>query len=144
MTLSKKLFVLACAMMATTTYANTLHDYHAVKSAISEGKMIRIAINFAKCQAVKNTIPAVDGLGLFTPNEVIVASDGRIVASLTHFTLNDPDFTSHPTYQHVQYVLNADNHLKLTARVLNAGDFSALSDEAIVDCEMGSGAQIYD
>jgi len=139
----KKALAVSLLMLAGTAFADSLPDYNAVKSAVNEGKMIRIAIHFAKCHAVQSSIPAVDGVGVFTPNEVVLASDGRVVASLTHFTQNDPNFPKRSTYQHVQYILNADNHLKLTAVVLSAGDFAPLTQEAIVDCEMGSGVKIY-
>ncbi|MGQ3892798.1 VirK family protein [Legionella sp. CNM-4043-24] len=141
----KKWMMASLFLIAKTASADAVNlpDYAAVKSAVSKGSMVRIAINFAQCTAVKNSIPAVDGMALFTPNEIVLASDGRIVASLTHFTLNDPNFPRHATYQHIQYMLKDNNHLTLSAVVLNATDFSPMGEEAIVDCAMGSGAKIY-
>ena len=83
-------------------------------------------------------------LGLFTPNEIIVDTNGRIDASLKHFTLSDPNFPNKPIYQFVRYTLTSDNNVNLITQLLDAVNYADLEHKVSFDCKIDVGAKIYD
>jgi len=141
---TKKLFLLSSLFIVTNTFAAELHNFDQVKSVVTTGKSIRISIDFTKCTPEKNAVTQdTMNLGIFTPNEIIVDSNGRIDASLMHFTLNDPNFPDKPIYQFVRYTLTSDNNVNLATQLLDATNYASLKDKVSFDCKIDTGAHIY-
>ena len=141
----KKFLLLPLLLTATSVFANVLHSYDEIHTAVLDGKSIRIAIDFDKC-IPHNTVkqrPSF-GIGIFTPNEIVIESDGSIGASVLHFTLNEPHAPSKPIYQFARYIITSDNNVNLSAKALDAVTYTPISDGFSFDCKIDSGAKIYD
>ena len=131
-------------LFSTTVSADELPDFNQVKSAVLAGKSIRIAVHFPQCSGQANLAPIpVQNVGTFTPNEVAIDKSGNIAASLTHFTLNNPDFLDKPVYEFVTYKILDANTVKLTIQVLDATNYQPLTSKFYFDCELRKGAKIY-
>lgn len=141
----KKVVLLSLLFFTTHTFADELSNFERVKAAVTTGKSIRIAIDFAKC-VTNNKSFAQDksNIAIFTPNEIVVDNHDRIVTSLMHFTLNNSNFPSKPVYQFVRYTLTADNNVNLAYQILDATNYARLADVVNVDCKINSGVKIYD
>ncbi|MHB1948286.1 MAG: VirK family protein [Gammaproteobacteria bacterium] len=140
----RKLVLLSLLAITTNTFADELQTFDQVKSAVTTGKSVRIAIDFSKC-ATDNKSFSQDknNIGIFTPNEIIVDNNGRIVTSLMHFTLNNTNFPAKPVYQFVRYTLTSDNKVNLSYQVLDATNYAILTETVSVDCKVNMGAKIY-
>lgn len=142
----KKLLLLPLLLISTSVVANELHSYDDIHAAVLDGKSIRIALDFDKCtphyRASKQQ-PSF-GIGIFTPNEILIESDGSIAASLLHFTLNDPHAPSKAIYQYARYTITSDNNINLSTKALDAITYTPISDGFSFDCKIDSGAKIYD
>jgi len=140
----RKLVLLSLLFIATNALADELQNFDQIKSAVTTGKSIRIAIDFSKCVMDKKAVSRdKSNIAIFTPNEIIVDNDGRIVTSLMHFTLNNTNFPAKPVYQFVRYTLTADDHVNLAYQVLDAKNYAILADTVSVDCKISSGVKIY-
>lgn len=140
----RKLVLLSLLFITTNALADELRNFDQVKSAVTTGKSLRIAIDFAKCVMDKNAYSQdKSNIAIFTPNEIVIDNNDRIVTSLTHFTLNNSNFPAKPVYQFVRYTLTADNNVNLAYQILDAKNYSILADTVSVDCKISSGAKIY-
>lgn len=142
----KKFLLLPLLLTATSVFANVLHNYDDIHAAVLDGKSIRIVTDFDKCtphyRASKQR-PGF-GMGIFTPNEIIVGGDGSIAASFLHFTLNDPRAPSKPVYQFVRYTMTSDNNVNLSTKTLDAVTYAPITNSISFDCKIDSGAKVYD
>lgn len=136
----KKLILSLFLLMATNAFARELHHFSEVKKALTKGKSIRIAVNFVQCLSSKK--PSAFHIGLFSPNEIQIMQ-GRIAASLTHFTLDNPKFPNTPVYEFVKYLFTQDDNLALSSQVLDARNYSVLSDKFSMNCKIGEGVTVY-
>ncbi len=141
----RKLLLLSLLLMVTNTFADELHNFDQVKSAVTTGKSIRIAIDFSKCSTEKNSLlQDINNMGVFTPNEIVIDKFGRISTSLMHFTLNDQIFPAKPVYQFLRYTMTSDNNVNLSFQVLDATNYSSLTDKVSFDCKLDAAAKVYD
>lgn len=138
----RKLFLLTSLLISTNSFSDELHNFNELKSAVMTGKTIRVAVDFLKCSSANKGDEPVS-IGVFTPNAIHVAND-HVAASLTHFTLNDPSFPGKPVYEFVSYTIADDNNLNLTDQVLDAVNYTPLSDKFSFNCKIDSGVKIYD
>ncbi len=138
----KKLLVAPFLFFATTSFSGELHNFAEVKSAVITGKQIHIATDFTKCTS-SNKNGAYGMVGIYAPTE-LQALDTRIVTSFMHFTLNNPGFLDKPVYQFVKYTISDDNNLTLSFQVLDARNYSPLSEKKSYVCKLDDGVKIYD
>jgi hypothetical protein len=141
----KKLLLTPFLFVAITanSFANELHHFSEVKSAVMQGKAIRIITDFSKCSSFnKETVPPIR-VGGFTPNKIQVI-DSRILTSFTHFTLSDPRFPDRAVFEFVRYVLTEDNNLTLSYQTLDARNYAVLTEKVSFNCKMGTGFKVYD
>jgi hypothetical protein len=61
-----------------------------------------------------------------------------------HFTLNNPNFPKVPLYEFVRYTFTDDNNLNLSYQVLDAQNYSPLTEKASYICKLDVGVKIYD
>lgn len=144
----KKFLLLATLLSASiASYADQLHNYNDVKSAVIAGKSVRIAIDFNKC-----TSPTGAGLanpkhnfslGVYTPNEMIIDNQDQVVASLMHFTIRSQTTTKVPVYQFARYTITQNNVVVLTEQVLDAATYKPVTDEFTVNCPIDTAATLY-
>ena len=141
----KRFLILSLLLSSITAFAGELANYEAIKTTILKGKSIRIAIDFDKCtpQQVSVIQPPSFGLGIFSPNEIIITGNGQIAASLLHFTLNDPHMPSKPLYQYARYTITPDNTINLATQALDATTFKPLSDGFAFNCKISTEAKVY-
>lgn len=142
----KKFLLLPLLLTTTSVFANVLHSYDDIHTAVLDGKSIRIALDFDKCTPhyrASKLRPSF-GIGIFTPNEIIIEGDGSIDASLLHFTLNDPHAPSKPIYQFARYTITSNNNVNLSTKALDAVTYTPISDGFSFDCKIDLGAKIYD
>jgi hypothetical protein len=139
----KKLILLPFLFIATNSFANELHNFSEVKSAITMGKSIHIVTDFAKCSSSKKEAFQATQIGAFTPNEIQVV-DTHIATSFMHFTLNNPSFPNVSIYEFARYTITDDNNLNLSYQALDARNYSPLTEKASFNCKMNVGVKIYD
>jgi hypothetical protein len=142
--MKKLLLALAGLTMTANCFAGQLMDYNQVKTAVTNGESIRIATDFSKCTPGNNTgaQPKLT-LGVFSPDAVIINADGAIKTALKHFTLNEPTMPGKAVYQYIVYTMNADNSMKVSIYVLDAVNYSMLSQSNSYQCTIADGAKIY-
>lgn len=135
----KKLATLATLLISSNCLATELHNFDEVKAAVMAGNAIHITVDFNKCST------PYANMGEFTPDSVMIG-DQTVSASLTHFTMNNPDpkYTNKPIYEFVTYTLGNDNNLNLTTQILPAPNFSPASDKFTTTCKLGTAARIFD
>lgn len=138
----KKLILFASLLIATNGIADKLHHFNDIKTAAMTGKAIHITINFSKCSASNKTIPQNENVAVFTPNTIMITD--RIATGFNHFTLNNPTFPGRPVYEFVRYTITDDDNVNLTSQVLDAVNYSAISDKYSFNCKLGNGAKVYD
>jgi hypothetical protein len=138
----KKFILLASLLITTNSFADELHNFNEIKAAIITGKTIHIAIDFSKCSTSNNTTAQSMEVGVFTPSAIHVAND-HIATSLTHFTLNNPSFPEKPIYEFVRYTITGDDNVNLIVHVLDAVNYTSVSDKVSFNCKIGSSAKIY-
>jgi|SRR5579885_421958 hypothetical protein len=139
-----KLLFATALLFASTSFADQLHNYDQVKSAVVAGKSIRIFIDFSKCATSSKNAHMPSYLGLYSPNEIAINDDaGYIAASLLHFTLNNPAFPSKPVYEFTRYTISNDNTVVMSDTPLNAGDFKPLNEKLTFTCKLDESARIY-
>ena len=138
----KKLALLASLLISTNSIAGELHNFNEVKTAIVTGKTIHIAINFSRCSASNKGMTQSMSIGVFTPNAIAITD--HIATSLTHFTLDNPSFPGKPVYEFVRYTITGDNNVNLTDQVLDAVNYTPISDKVSFNCKLETGAKIFD
>lgn len=138
----KKSLLLLGILLSTNLYAAKINTYQQVVSAVENGDVIRININFDLCKTTGAR--RLHGLGSYTPNEVIIDMGGDVIASLSHFTTNDPVVPNHPVYQYVRYQFSpTDNTVQVSINVLDAANYSNVENTMVYTCDLGDGAQVY-
>lgn len=140
----KKIFLLPFLFIANNGFADELQRFDEIKSAVIAGKSIRITIDYSQCiTSSKSTTKNKYNIGIFSPNEIIVNSKGQIASSLTHFTLNNPEFPSKPVFEFVRYTVTSDDSVNVTAQILDATSYTPLANKTSFDCKINSAAKIY-
>ena len=140
----KKLLCLTTLLFVSHCYAEQLHSYDQIKSAIAEGKNIRIYVDYSKCTTSSKQKSMPSYSGVYTPNSITINNDaGYIATSMLHFTLNHPQFLSKPVYEFLRYTITSDNSVVLTETVLNPVDYSPLSNKFVLNCKIDEGTKIF-
>lgn len=139
----KKIILLISLLAVTNSFADKLHNFVEVKSAITIGKPIHIVTDFAKCSSSKKEVFQLTHIGMFTPNEIQIV-DTHIVTSFMHFTLNNPSFPNVPIYEFIGYNITHDNDINLSYQALDARNYSPLTEKASFNCKIDVGVKIYD
>lgn len=129
--------------IGANSFAGELHNFAEVKSAVTTGKSIHIATDFAKCSASKKDALQSTHVAVFTPNEMQVV-DTRISSSFMHFTLNNSEFSDTPVYEFVRYTIMDDNNLNVSYQALDARSYSPLREKMTFNCKIDTGVKIYD
>jgi hypothetical protein len=138
----KKLILLTSLLSATNCFANALHNFDEIKTAVITGKTIHIVIDFSKCSMPSKQMTRSVVIGAFTPNAIQIVND-HIATSLTHFTLTNPSFPEKPVYEYIKYTITDKNNVNVTHQVLDAANYTSLSNISSFNCKIESGAQIY-
>lgn len=138
----KKRSLLFLLLAATNSFADTLHNFSEVKSAIIRGKAIHIITELEKCASSQKETSQVTWVGAFTPNEIQIV-DTHIATSFMHFTLNNPRFPDASIYEFVRYKFADDNTLNLSYQVLDAHNYSPLTEKKNFICKIDVGVKIY-
>lgn len=139
----KKRILLPFLFLATNSFADELHNFAEVKSAIMMGKSIHIVTDFTKCSSSKKEAFQSTLIGVFTPNEIQIVNT-HIVTSFMHFTLNNPSFPNVSIYEFVRYNITNDNNLNLSYQALDARNYSPLAEKASFNCKIDDAVKIYD
>jgi len=133
-------FALTC-FMVSTSFAEQLHNFTEIQSAITNGKLIRIVIDFQKCTGDKNSMIE-KTIGVFSPNEIQVTGN-HIASSIMHFTQNDPRLPNTPVYDFSRYLIADDNNLTLTNQALNPQTYAPMTDKANYVCKLDESVKVY-
>lgn len=140
----KKISLLCILFVSSTAFAEHLHNYEQIKSAILSGKSIRFVMDLSKCTTSAKNMQQLNYNSAYTPNEIMINNDkGYIAASLLHFTLSDPQFPAKPVYGFVRHTINSDGTIMLSVQTLDAVNYTALSESHTYTCEIDKGANIY-
>ncbi len=138
----KFLHCLFSLFFVSTCFSEQLHDFTQIKSAVTDGKSIRIFVDYTKCSLPKEGIVP-NNAAVFTPNAMALTADGKIGAYILYFTRKDPRYPNTSVYQYLTYLLANDNTLKLTFSVLSPKDYVPLEDETSIKCKIDDGVNIF-
>jgi hypothetical protein len=138
-----KLFLcLFSLLFASSCFSEQLHDFNQIKTAVTDGKLIRILIDYTKCSSAKEVVVP-NNAAVFTPNAMAMTADNRIGSYILYFTMKDPRYPNKPVYQYGRYLIASDNSVKVIFSVLNAADYSTLVGDDSLDCKIDEGAKIF-
>lgn len=132
----------ATFFLMTNSFANELPNFQNIKEAIVAGKSIHIVTDFAKCSTNNRELPQAMSVGVYTPSSIAVM-ESSMATSLTHFTLNNPQYPSHAVNEFVRYEFLPDGSVNLSMQVLDAATYKVLSDKITFDCKLGAGMKVY-
>ncbi len=138
----KKFILLSGLLLATTSFADQLHNYNDITAAITNGKSLHIVTNLSQCTTTAKRATTTMSVGSFTPNEIAV-TDSHIATAMTHFTLNNPFFPGKPVYEFVRYTITPDNTMAVTVDMLDAPSYAKLKDPMTFNCTLDGAAKIY-
>jgi hypothetical protein len=142
----KKLILLPAALLlAANSFADQLHNFDQIKSAVMTGKAIHFVVDYSKCVSSVKNAAHVSYSGTFTPDAVAINNDaGYLATSLMHFTLNNPLFPAKPVYEFVRYTLHNDNTLTIADQALEAATYTPLTNGNMTyTCKIDESATIY-
>lgn len=140
----KKFFALSIMCTALNSYADSLHSYDHIKEAVTNGKLVRIVIDYSKCTGPASHNRMANYHSAYTPNEIAINNDaGYIAASLMHFTVNNPQFPNQAVYEFNRYTVSSNGDVSLSLLTLNAADFTPLSSKRTYTCKMNESAKFY-
>lgn len=140
-TVLKSFFCIFILIYSSFGIAEQLHDFNQVKSAVAEGKLIRILVDYTKCSSAKEFVA--NNAAIFTPNAMAMSVDGTIGSYILYFTMKDPRYPGKGVFQYGRYILSNENTVKLIFRTLNAADYTPLDKEESMTCKIDDGAQIF-
>jgi hypothetical protein len=139
----KKFICFTTLFLGSTSFADQLHNYEQIKSAVSEGKLIRILVDYEKCTAISAQKMVGNHYAVFTPNAIAISNDGHIGTYILYFTLKDPHYPSKAVYQHGSYIISKDNSLAITFTTLNAADYTQLGTSVNINCKIDDSAKVF-
>lgn len=139
----KNFICLTALFLASTSFAEELHNFEQIKSAVFEGKLIRILVDYDKCAASSTQKKVGNNYAVFTPNAMAIDNDGNIGTYVLYFTLKDPRYPSKAVYQHGNYVISKDNSITITFTTLNAADYTQLGTADIINCKIDDSAKVF-
>jgi len=139
----KKLLCFTSLLIASVSFADQLHNYDQIKSAVTEGKLTRIVVDYSKCVITSEQKTIGNHNAIFTPNAMAITNDGGISSYLLYFTMNDPHYPGRGIYQYGKYLISKDNSLLITFSTLNAADFTALDGSVSLNCKIDDAAKIF-
>jgi len=145
--MNKALFLgAALSLVISNSFAAELTNFNDIKAAVLNGKTIHMAINFTKCTTSTHQKFAhfmANTIGVVTPNVFQVHED-MLITSITHFTLNHPQFPQRPVQEYITFRITEENELKMTHQSLDAAHYMPISGLMNYTCEIGSDAKVYD
>ncbi len=133
--------LLPSLLLSTLSFANELPHFSDIKSAVIHGQTIHITIDLSKCISASNK-NGPELISVYTPKAIQVFNK-YMATSLTHFTLNNHSMPNKPVYDYVKYKIADDDTLTLTYQVLNANDFTPMTDKSIYTCLLENGVTVY-
>lgn len=140
----KKLICLTALFFTLPSFAQQLHNYDQIKAAISQGKLIRIYVDYTKCSMTAGSSMVGNHDAVYTPNAMAITNDGDISSYILYFTLSDPRYPLKPVYQYGQYAIAKDSHLEIRFTTLNAADYIPLGNSSVINCKMDIGVKVFD
>lgn len=139
----KKIVFLGSLLLCMNAHAEQIHSYNDVVRAIENGKLIRIFVDYAKCNTIGQQILIPFG-GAYTPNEIgINYAAGHVAAALTHFTTNNPKFPNKPINEFLRYTIQSNGDVNLDMTPFSATDYSQLDEKFSVVCKLDQSVKIF-
>lgn len=139
----KKLLCFATLLLASTGFASQLHSYDQIKSAVTDGKLIRIYFDYTKCSPSSKQLTLPNNAAVYTPNAMSINTAGDIGSYVLYFTMNDPRYPNKAVYQHGKIAISTDNYITLSVSVLNAADFTLLDRDNTLRCKIDDSAKVF-
>ncbi|MBX3709909.1 MAG: hypothetical protein KIT56_07835 [Gammaproteobacteria bacterium] len=139
----KKFICFITLFFASTSFAEQLHNFKQIESAVSEGKLIRILVNYEKCTPLSTQKMVGNHYAVFTPNAMAIGNDGNIGTYVLYFTLQDPHYPSKAVYQHGNYIISKDNSITITFTTLNAADYTQMGTSITINCKIDDSAKVF-
>ena len=133
-------------LFASAGFAQQLHNYDQIKSAVTEGKRIRIFIDYTKCTSSSPSLSQKiigNNDAIYTPNAMAITTAGDIISYILYFTLHDGRYPSRPVYQYGTYAISKNDALVLTFISLNAVDYSPLGDSVSLNCKIDDSVRVF-
>lgn len=139
----KKFICFITIFLTSSSFAEQLHNFEQIKSAVSTGKLIRILVDYEKCATLAMQKMIGNHYAIFSPNAMAIDNDGNIGSYIFYFTLKDPHYPAKAVYQHGNYVFSKDNSLALTFTTLNAADYTQLGTSVTINCKIEDSVKVF-
>lgn len=144
----RKFIIFATLLLTSNSFAEQLHNYDQIKSVVTEGKLIRMLVDYTKCTPLSTSLSfskkiVGNDAAVFTPNAMAITNDGDIASYILYFTMNDGHYPSRPVYQYGTYLISKNNTLILTFTSLNAVDYSPLGSSVSINCKIDDGVKVF-
>ncbi len=127
------------AMTFLNLFADPIHSYQELTSAMREGDRFVILVDLQQCTG-KAGMP----MGYLAPKAMMLVPaketiPERVLTSDLHFT----DHSGKPTYEYVKYTFNVDNTVVIQTTFYDPQDFKAIGSAHTMNCSLGRGVKIY-
>jgi hypothetical protein len=138
--MSKKKILLSLIAISLTlnAFANPIHSYQSLVSAMHAGNYFVILSNLQQCTG-KSDMPT----GYFTPNAMLLVpatatAPEHIATADLHFT----DGTGNPNYEYIKYTFNPDNSVVIRTTVYNPQNFQPVGTDHVIHCALDKGVEV--
>lgn len=140
----KKILFLLTSILSVNVSAEQLHNYAQIKDAVSNGKLVRVFIDYSDCDGPFKGQSQHSFSGVYTPNEIAINNDANYLAtSLNHFTTNDPQFPDKPIYEYNRYTIYSDGKVTLAMQAFDAQSYAPLNSKVTFTCTIDKTARFY-
>lgn len=135
----KKILVSILTLSSFAVNADELSTYAAVADAVAQGKKITFVLDFKECTSRTSFG---DAIASITPSAIIAIGNTRITASYRHFTLDDPEHSGSPVFEHSKFNINPEGTATIKTTVINAVSYAQLG-SYFVHCHLGKGFKAF-
>jgi hypothetical protein len=136
--MKKILFCLLLALPSLDVFADELKNFDELKSAIQNGKTIKLVFLLNKCEPSREKVLT----AVSSPTSFMLFDD-RISTSVLRFTRNEPRYLGKSIFEFFTYTFSQDNHMLLRLDFLNAPDYALLGNAPELNCVIGSSVKIF-
>ena len=135
--MSKKLAILLIFVSAQS-FATTLNSFNEIYQNVSNGKNIKLVINFDACDPK----PSVSNVQVYLKPTAIMLRESYLQFSNSPLTTNNPAYPNKPILENVTYKLMDDNQLYVTVKSISLPDYTVINQSSSA-CALNTAVRVY-
>lgn len=142
--MKRVIFIFLLSIMTGAGFSRELHNYAAVKSAVENGHMLRIAVNYTRCTSQSPAqFISPNRSAFYTPNAIAIDTKGNIGFYVLYFTNKDGIFPGKNVYEYGRYLISPEGKLDLTFTVFSMPDYNTLGEDYTLSCAIDEGFKVF-